>query len=127
MTGLEVALDQVTDRSGKNMREKIETDTEIDDLIVPDDTGPILRRALDNVEHTEPAPPAIVQAAAPGAFLTPGQPSPLAGRHRRARDSLRRMQELEALKNETQAGDNETQAHDENVTATSRRSSSRSC
>ena len=54
MTGLEVALDQVTDRSGKNMREKIETGTAIDDLIVPEDTGPILRRALDNVEHTDP-------------------------------------------------------------------------
>jgi hypothetical protein len=56
MTGLEVALDQVTDRSGRNMRDKIETSTAIDDLIVPDDTGPILRRALDNVEHTEPPP-----------------------------------------------------------------------
>jgi hypothetical protein len=56
MTGLEVALDQVTDRSGRNMRDKIETSTAIDDLIVPDDTGPILRRALDNVEHPEPVP-----------------------------------------------------------------------
>ena len=59
MTGLEVALDQVTDRSGRNMRDKIESGTAIDDLIVPDDTGPILRRALDNVEHTEPVPPAV--------------------------------------------------------------------
>ena len=58
MTGLEVALDQVTDRTGRNMRDKIETDTAIDDLIVPDDTGPILRRALDNVEQTEPVVPA---------------------------------------------------------------------
>ena len=58
MTGLEVALDQVTDRTGRNMRDKIETGTAIDDLIVPDDTGPILRRALDNVEQTEPAEPA---------------------------------------------------------------------
>jgi hypothetical protein len=57
MTGLEVALDQVTDRTGRNMRDKIETGTAIDDLIVPEDTGPILRRALDNVEHTEAAPP----------------------------------------------------------------------
>ena len=55
MTGLEVALDQVTDRAGRNMRDKIETGTAIDDLIVPDDTGPLLRRALDNVEQTEPA------------------------------------------------------------------------
>jgi len=67
MTGLEVALDQVTDRSGKNMREKIETDTAIDGLIVPDDTGPILRRALDNVEHSEPAPPAVIPDAVPEA------------------------------------------------------------
>ncbi|HZB42684.1 MAG TPA: hypothetical protein VE487_17055 [Ilumatobacter sp.] len=56
MTGLEVALDQVTDRSGRNMRDKIESGTAIDALIVPDDTGPILRRALDNVEHPEPVP-----------------------------------------------------------------------
>ncbi len=67
MTGLEVALDRVTDRSGKNMREKIETDTAIDDLIVPDDTGPMLRRALDSVEHPEPAPPALAPDAAPDA------------------------------------------------------------
>jgi hypothetical protein len=54
MRGLEVALDQVTDRTGRNMREKIEGGTAIDDLRVPNDTGPILRRALDNVEHTHP-------------------------------------------------------------------------
>jgi uncharacterized SAM-binding protein YcdF (DUF218 family) len=58
MTGLEVALDQVTDSSGRKMRENIETGTAIDDLIVPEDTGPILRRALDNVEHSEPEAPA---------------------------------------------------------------------
>lgn len=63
MTGLEVALDQVTDSSGRKMRDNIETGTAIDDLIVPEDTGPILRRALDNVENTEPAP----AAAAPDA------------------------------------------------------------
>ena len=63
MTGLEVALDQVTDRAGRNMRDKIETDTAIDDLIVPDDTGPILRRALDNVEQPEPAAPAAPASA----------------------------------------------------------------
>ncbi len=54
MTGLEVALDQVTDRTGRNMRDKIETGTAIADLIVPDDTGPLLRRARDNVEQNEP-------------------------------------------------------------------------
>ena len=56
MTGLEQAHDQVTDRSGRKMREKIEQATPIDDLLIPDDTGPVLRRALDNVEHAAPAP-----------------------------------------------------------------------
>jgi hypothetical protein len=57
MIGLEVALDQVTDRSGRRMRDKIEGTTAIDDLIVANDSGPMLQRALDNVEHTEPVPP----------------------------------------------------------------------
>jgi hypothetical protein len=57
MNGLEIALDQATDRTGRNMREKIETTTAIDDLRVPDDTGPILRRALDQVEHPQADPP----------------------------------------------------------------------
>jgi hypothetical protein len=58
MVGLESALDQAMDRSGRNMREKLEAEAAIvDDLKVPDDTGPILRRALDRVEHTEPQPP----------------------------------------------------------------------
>jgi hypothetical protein len=55
MEGLETALDQVTDRTGRNMRERIETTTAIDDLRVPEDTGPILRRALDHVEQPHPA------------------------------------------------------------------------
>ena len=71
MTGLEVALDQVTDRSGRNMRDKIESGTAIDDLIVPDDTGPILRRALDNVEHAEPVSPAASREPAPDNVLGP--------------------------------------------------------
>ena len=66
MTGLEDALDHVTDSSGRNMRDNIEAGTAIDDLIVPEDTGPILRRALDNVEQSEPVPPASnAQPAAP--------------------------------------------------------------
>ncbi len=64
MRGLEGALDQVTDRTGRNMREKIEGGTAIDDLRVPNDTGPILRRALDNVEHTKPDEPASAPPAA---------------------------------------------------------------
>jgi uncharacterized membrane protein len=60
MTTLESALDQAMDRSGRKMREKIEAEAEIvDGLKSSDDTGPILRRALDRVEHTgEPQPPA---------------------------------------------------------------------
>jgi hypothetical protein len=57
MVGLENALDQVTDRSGRPMREKIEHGTAIDDLIIPDDTGPVLRRALDHVEHADHGAP----------------------------------------------------------------------
>ena len=71
MTGLEVALDQVTDRSGRNMRDKIESGTAIDDLIVPDDTGPILRRALDHVEHAEPIAPAASPEMPPDTVLGP--------------------------------------------------------
>jgi flagellar basal body-associated protein FliL len=60
MTGLESALDQAMDRSGRKMREKIDAEAEIvDGLKSSDDTGPILRRALDRVEHTgEQQPPA---------------------------------------------------------------------
>ena len=72
MTGLEVALDQVTDRTGRNMRDKIETGTAIDDLIVPEDTGPILRRALDNVEHADP-PPGAPAAEPPATDPTGGE------------------------------------------------------
>jgi hypothetical protein len=82
MTGLEVALDEVTDRSGRKMRDKIEGDTAIDDLIVPDDTGPILRRALDNVESTDPpAPGAPPEPAADAASAEPGggEPAPNEG------------------------------------------------
>jgi hypothetical protein len=50
MTGLESALAQATDRSGRPMREVIDDETtHVDDLRVPDDTGPLLRRALDHV------------------------------------------------------------------------------
>jgi hypothetical protein len=73
MTGLEVALDQVTDSSGRRMRDAIEGGTVIDDLIVPDDTGPILRRALDNVEQAEPASPA--PSAEPASEATAAEPA----------------------------------------------------
>lgn len=52
MTGLESALAQVTDRDGRPIGERIEEESQhVDDLRVPDDTGPLLRRALDHVEH----------------------------------------------------------------------------
>ena len=75
MTGLEVALDQVTDRSGRNMRDKIETGTAIDDLIVPDDTGPLLRRALDHVEQAEPVEHAGPAASAPASEQASERPA----------------------------------------------------
>jgi hypothetical protein len=54
MTGLEAALAQVTDRSGKPIGEHLDAESQhVDDLRVPDDTGPLLRRALDHVEHQD--------------------------------------------------------------------------
>lgn len=50
MTGLEAALQQVTDREGRPIREAIDAEAgHVDELRVPDDTGPLLRRALDHV------------------------------------------------------------------------------
>lgn len=55
MTDLESALAQVKDRSGRPIGERIEAE-HVDDLRVPDDTGPLLRRALDHVRPAdEPA------------------------------------------------------------------------
>jgi hypothetical protein len=52
MTGLESALALVTDRHGRPIRERIDAESQhVDDLRVPDDTGPLLRRALDHVEQ----------------------------------------------------------------------------
>lgn len=57
MTGLEAALAQVTGRDGRPIAEHIDAESQhVDDLRVPDDTGPLLRRALDHVEqHESPA------------------------------------------------------------------------
>lgn len=52
MTGLESALAQVKDRSGRPIGERIEAE-HVDDLRVPDDTGPLLRRALDHVRPAD--------------------------------------------------------------------------
>lgn len=53
MTGLESALAQATDSEGRPIKDRLDSE-HIDDLRVPDDTGPLLRRALDHVEHDEP-------------------------------------------------------------------------
>ena len=56
MTGLESALAQVTDRDGKPIRERIDAEAgHVDELRVPDDTGPLLRRALDHVSPGDAA------------------------------------------------------------------------
>lgn len=50
MTGLEDALSQVTDRSGTPMRDRLDAETDhVEQFRVTDDTGPLLRRALDQV------------------------------------------------------------------------------
>lgn len=66
MTGLESALSAVTDRDGRPIRDRIDAESgHVDELRVPDDTGPLLRRALDHVvpEPSQPADP-------------PGRPDP---------------------------------------------------
>lgn len=59
MSDLESALAQVTDRTGRPIGDRIDAETEhVDELRVPDDTGPLLRRALDhvvNADRNEPA------------------------------------------------------------------------
>jgi hypothetical protein len=50
LTGLESALDQATDRQGRSLRDQV-SGIAIDDLRVVDDSGPILRRALDHAEQ----------------------------------------------------------------------------
>ena len=50
MNGLDSALAQVTDSTGRPIRDRIDAETEhVDELRVVDDTGPLLRRALDHV------------------------------------------------------------------------------
>lgn len=50
MIGLDSALARATDRSGRPMSEHIDSETQhVDEFRVPDDTGPLLRRALDHI------------------------------------------------------------------------------
>ena len=54
MRGLEDALNQVTDRSGTTMAARLDAEgAHVDDLRDLDDTGPLLRRALDHVTPRE--------------------------------------------------------------------------
>jgi hypothetical protein len=59
MHGLEDALAAVTDRTtGRSMAERLDDEAEIvDGLRVTDDTGPLLRRALDHVRPDDPDQP----------------------------------------------------------------------
>ena len=55
MHGLEDALNRITDRSGATMADRLDAEaTHIDEIRVSDDTGPLLRRALDHVTPHEP-------------------------------------------------------------------------
>jgi len=52
MTDLESALAQVIDSAGRPIRDRIDAESDnVDHLRVPDDTGPLLRRALDHVAN----------------------------------------------------------------------------
>jgi hypothetical protein len=52
MSGLESALSQVTGRDGRAIGEHIDAEAgHVDALRIPDDTGPVLRRVLDHLEH----------------------------------------------------------------------------
>ena len=58
MTGLESALDQATDSDGNTLRERLDNEaSNVDELRIPDDTGPLLRRALDHVADDDTASP----------------------------------------------------------------------
>ncbi len=70
MSDLESALSQVTDSTGRPIKDHIDAETDhVDELRVPDDTGPLLRRALDHV-----AKPADEDAQAPDPADADGDP-----------------------------------------------------
>ncbi len=69
MTALEDALAEVTDRSGTSMRDRLDAESDhVARFQVTDDTGPLLRRALDEVE---PAPRTDDHGADDGADEAP--------------------------------------------------------
>ncbi len=58
MIDLESALARVTDSAGRPIRDRIDAESgHVDELRVPDDTGPLLRRALDHVAKPAAADP----------------------------------------------------------------------
>ena len=57
MTGLEEALNKATDRTGSTMADRLDAEQDhVDELRQTDDTGPLLRRALDSVDRGHDAP-----------------------------------------------------------------------
>lgn len=57
MTGLEEALNKATDRSGSTMADRLDAEQgHLDELRQTDDTGPLLRRALDSVDRGQDSP-----------------------------------------------------------------------
>lgn len=61
MTGLESALAEAHDRTGRSLGECLDAEADhVDPLRVPDDTSPLLHRALDHVAgQQEVDPPGI--------------------------------------------------------------------
>lgn len=82
MTGLEEALNKATDRTGHTMADRLDAEQDqVDRLRQTDDTGPLLRRALDSVDRGHDVP-AEGDAApvAEGAADAPGPNDPDAER-----------------------------------------------
>lgn len=79
MTGLEDALNKATDRTGSTMADRLDAEQDhVDQLRQTDDTGPLLRRALDSVDRGQdtPAEGNTAPAAEGAADSTPGTDEP---------------------------------------------------
>jgi hypothetical protein len=74
-------LDQV-DRDGRTIRDRLASgEAHLDALRQPDDTGPLLRRVLDEVAGadpptTTPTPPTQTSTPTPAPFAPPAPPAP---------------------------------------------------
>ena len=65
-------LDQV-DRDGRSIRDRLASgEAHLDSLRQPDDTGPLLRRVLDEVAGSNPAPEPLAPPATPPPPPQPG-------------------------------------------------------